>query len=144
MTTKLKQMNRMQQDVFMLLPMGMDKPRTTQEIESILNIDVRYIRNIIEELIIGYGIPVGSLRESDKNGYFIATNRLEKIKGTMSIEHQAMAMDNRVRKVRAADVGIVHQYKEMYRNDKDTPEFDEQLDLYYYLENEQAKTEGIV
>lgn len=117
----------MQRDVFMLIPIGMNYPISTADIRNILNLEERYVREIIEELITDYNIPIGSMREKNNSGYFIATNIVEKIKGTTSLEHQAMAMDRRVKNVRASDPITAYRYKELYKyNELD---HDKQLDL---------------
>lgn len=142
MTEKLKKMNKLQRDVFMLLPMGMDRLVSTTDIGNILNIDERYIRGIIEELIMEYEIPIGSSREKNHSGYFIATNLEEKIRGTYSLEQQAKAMDKRSAKVKSADVSITYQYKEKYKHDE--PDYDKQLDLLETIEAEDINNEDTI
>lgn len=141
MTKKLKDMSRLQRDVFMLIPFGMDRLVSTTDIGKILNIDERYIRGIIEELIMKYEIPIGSSREKNHSGYFIATNLEEKIRGTYSLEQQAKSMDKRAAKVKGADIKIAYQYKEKYRYNE--PDYDEQLDLMDLIDDEEkSKTEA--
>lgn len=77
-------MSNLQAKVFYLLPKETENLMSTREIENILGIDKRTTMGIIETLILKYGIPVGSLRQSDNFGYFIATNEEEKRMGIYS------------------------------------------------------------
>lgn len=139
MKNRLKEMNQVQRDVFMLLPFGMNNLISTTEIESILKIDKRYIMGIIEELIIDFNIPIGSMRNSNNYGYFIATNKEEKYKGTVSIKQQANAMNHRVEKVQNSNVEKAIQYRELYK--ENYSKRDKQLDLMDYLD--QSKIEAV-
>lgn len=138
MTKKLKEMSKLQAEVFMLIPTGIDNPIGTQDIEKILNIDQRHVRGIIEELIKSYGIPIGSLRGKDRSGYFIATNDEEKVEGTISFIQQANSMKERAEIVKKADTSLADRYKKQYA-DKEK-EYDKQLNLFYKL-NKAAREE---
>lgn len=134
MTKELKNMSRLQAEVLWLIPEGMERLVGTSDIESILKLDKRHIMGIIEELIIDYDIPIGSLREKGRSGYFIPTNEEEKIKGTLSFIEQANSMQKRVEKVMAADFETASLYKEKYKEKE--PDYDKQLDLFYLFKND--------
>ena len=106
-------MNNIQTRVFMLLPFGMERPVSTGYIREVLGLDERSIREVIAELITEFNIPIGSLREIDRAGYFIATNEEEKIIGTHALRQQATKMEYRVTKVKDADIKTAYLYKEI-------------------------------
>ena len=134
MTKELKNMSQLQAQVLMLLPEGMDRLVSTTDIENILHLDKRHIMGIIEELILEYGIPIGSLRDKNHYGYFIATTEEEKVKGTLSVIQQANSMKRRVEKVMAADFETASLYKEKYKEKE--MDYDKQLDLFYLFRND--------
>ena len=134
MTKELKNMSQLQAQVLMLLPEGMDRLVSTTDIENILHLDKRHIMGIIEELILEYGIPIGSLRDKNRYGYFIATTEEEKVKGTLSVIQQANSMKRRVEKVMAADFETASLYKEKYKEKE--MDYDKQLDLFYLFRND--------
>ena len=134
MTKELKNMSQLQAQVLMLLPEGMDRLVSTTDIENILHLDKRHIMGIIEELILEYGIPIASLRDKNRYGYFIATTEEEKVKGTLSVIQQANSMKRRVEKVMAADFETASLYKEKYKEKE--MDYDKQLDLFYLFRND--------
>lgn len=127
MTKELKEMSKLEADVFQLLPFGMDKVINTNDIRRILNIEERHIREIIADLIVEHGIPIGSLRFGERSGYFIATNDEEKNIGTYSLMQSIETIKKRVEKVKAADVETAYLYREMNKGKEF--KYDEQLDL---------------
>ena len=133
MTKELKNMSQLQAQVLMLLPEGMTRLVSTSDIENILHLDKRHIMGIIEELILEYGIPIGSLRDKNHYGYFIATTEEEKAKGTISFIQQANSMQKRVEKVMAADFETASLYKEKHKEKE--MDYDKQLDLFYLFKN---------
>lgn len=139
MTKELKDMSKLQVEVFMLLPKGMERLVSTSDIENRLNIDKRHVMGIIEELILDYDIPIGSLRDINNYGYFIATSEEEKIKGTLSLIQQVNSMKRRVEKVMEADLETADLYKEKYKYQE--PDYDKQLDLFYYLKTDVTQRE---
>lgn len=134
MTEKLKEMNKLEQRVFMLLPKGINRLISAQEIEDIIDIDKRYIMEIIEKLVIEYRIPIGSFRNSDNFGYFIATNEQEKLMGTHSLNQQVNTMKKRLSRVKAADFKTTDMYREKYKDVE--LKKDMQLDLLYSFKKE--------
>lgn len=134
MTKELKNMSQLQAQVLMLLPEGMDRLVSTTEIENILHLDKRHVMGIIMELILEYGIPIGSLRDKNHYGYFIATTEEEKAKGTISFIQQANSMKRRAEKVMAADFETASLYKEKYKEKE--LDYDKQLDLFYLFKND--------
>lgn len=134
MSDKLKKMSELEERLLMLLPYGSKNLITTKELESILGLDPRTIRGMIEELISEYGIPICAMREASYNGYFIPTNQNEKVRGTAALAKQVKTMQRRIDNVENADIGIAYRYKEKikkkYRKeDEDT----EQLGLNLVL-----------
>lgn len=131
MSKELKEMNQLEKRVFNLLPHGADNLISTREIEDILHINKRHIMDIIESLILEYQLPIGSLRNSDNFGYFIATNEQEKAIGTYSLNKQINTMKKRAEIVGNANLETARLYKEKYKDE--AIERDKQLDLFYYL-----------
>lgn len=131
MSKHLEEMNHLEKRVFNLLPQGADNLISTREIEDILHINKRHIMDIIESLILEYQLPIGSFRNSDNFGYFIATNEQEKSIGTYSLEQQINTMKKRVEVVGNANLETAKLYKEKYKDEAITR--DKQLDLFYYL-----------
>jgi len=136
MTSQLKEMTLLESKVFMLLPMGSEHLISTREINDILNIEERYIRNIVEQLITDYGIPVCSFRHSDNNGYFIAQTEEEKRLGLLHLKQQTKTMKKRIRKVENADTDTAVQYKEKYKHEE--PDHDKQLNLLEEADDSKA------
>lgn len=130
MTKELKEMTDLHKKVFMLLPIGIHSSISTQEIEVILGIEERYVREIISILIMEYGIPIGSFRYKN-NGYFIATSEEEKRIGTHSLAEQVNSMEARLKKVEEADLGTALVYKNKYRFDAVKKE--KQSNIYEYI-----------
>lgn len=131
MSEELKEMNQLEKRVFNLLPQGADNLISTREIEDILHIDKRYVMEIIENLVIEYHLPIGSSRNSDNFGYFIATNEQEKAIGTYSLNKQINTMKKRAEIVENANLETAKLYKEKYKDEAITR--DKQLDLFYYV-----------
>lgn len=131
MSEELKEMNQLEKRVFNLLPQGADNLISTRDIEDILHIDKRYIMEIIENLVIEYHLPIGSSRNSDNFGYFIATNEQEKAIGTYSLNKQINTMKKRAEIVENANLETAKLYKEKYKDEAITR--DKQLDLFYYV-----------
>lgn len=131
MSEELKEMNQLEKRVFNLLPQGADNLISTREIEDILHIDKRYVMEIIENLVIEYHLPIGSSRNSDNFGYFIATNEQEKAIGTYSLNKQINTMKKRIEIVENANLETAKLYKEKYKDEAITR--DKQLDLFYYV-----------
>lgn len=131
MSEELKEMNQLEKRVFNLLPQGADNLISTRDIEDILHIDKRYIMEIIENLVIEYHLPIGSSRNSDNFGYFIATNEQEKAIGTYSLNKQINTMKKRAEIVENANLETAELYKEKYKDEAITR--DKQLDLFYYV-----------
>lgn len=131
MSEELKEMNHLEKRVFNLLPQGADNLISTREIEDILHINKRHIMDIIENLVIEYHLPIGSSRNSDNFGYFIATNEQEKAIGTYSLNKQINTMKKRAEIVENANLETAELYKEKYKDEAITR--DKQLDLFYYV-----------
>lgn len=140
LTKELKEMNQLQQKVFMLLPKGITRLISTQEIEDVLDIDKRYIMGIIETLILEYGIPIGSFRTNDNFGYFIATNEKEKEIGTHSLSQQAESMLKRAEKVKNSDLKITTLYRKQYIDGAEHYDIERQLSIYEYLNADELNT----
>lgn len=147
MAKKLKEMNKLQKDLFMMLPIGMDKLLSTAEIKRNLGIDRRSTMELIEQLIFEFNIPIGSMREHTKHGYFIATNKEEKTIGTIAIKQQADTMLLREEKVKTADIETAYYYKRLYQNKEINhdevfyEQNNQQLDLLTILEFRKKKSE---
>lgn len=137
MTKELKEMSNLQKQVFMLIPRGIDNLISVKEIIELLEIDERTIMSIIETLIMKYGIPIGSLRQSNKFGYFIATSEAEKRVGIYSNEQQVNTMKKRITRVKEADLTIVSLYKEKYKDD--LKDYERQSNIYEYLKKADEK-----
>lgn len=131
MNKGLKEMSNLQKQVFMLIPRGIDNLISTQEIEDILGIDKRYIMGIVEALIVEHEIPIGSLRQSNNYGYFIATNEEEKRLGIYSMVQQINTMKKRVKRVKEADLTKTLLYKEKYK--AEITKRKQQSNIYEYL-----------
>lgn len=123
-------MTHLHKQVFMLLPVGIQSSISTQEIEMILGIEKRYVMEIINILIMEYGIPVGSFRHQN-NGYFIATSEEEKRLGTHSLTEQVNSMEARLNKVNEADLGTALVYKNKYR--LEAARKDKQSNIFEYI-----------
>lgn len=132
LTKELKEMTHLEKQIFMLLPSGIDNLISTKEIESILGIDKRHIMAIIETLILKYGIPIGSSRQPNHYGYFIATNEEEKRIGVYSLIQQINATKERVKRVKNADLNTAVLYKEKYRDEKINRNI--QSNIYEYID----------
>lgn len=137
MSKELKEMSKLEIQVFMLLPSGIDNLISVREIIDILEIDERTIMSIIETLIMKYGIPIGSLRQSNRFGYFIATNEEEKRVGIYSNEQQVNTMKKRISRVKEADVSVTSLYKEKYKNEINN--YDRQSNIFEYLKKADEK-----
>lgn len=131
MTKELNEMTDSQKRVFMLLPIGLDKLISKQEIEDILELDERTIMGIIEILILKYNIPIGSFRNSDNFGYFIATNEKEKDIGTYSLTQQINTMKKRAERVKNADLNTAILYIEKYKDE--AADYEGQSTIYEFL-----------
>ena len=127
MSKQLEKMSELQSRVFMLLPLGADNSISTQEIEDILGIEKRYIMEIVQTLVLDYGIPIGSFRNQN-NGYFIATNEEEKRIGTHSLAEQSKALTIRLKKVKEADFETTILYRKEYK--EKARQHNKQLDIY--------------
>lgn len=138
MTEELKDMSKLQIKVFMLLPEGIDNLISVQEIMDILEINDRTTMSIIEILIMKFGIPIGSLRQANNFGYFIATNEAEKRMGVYSNEQQVKTMKKRITRVKEADLNTAVLYKEKYKDAIINQ--DKQSNIYEYIKaaNEEA------
>lgn len=131
-------MTYLQKKVFMLLPSGLDRLIGTQEIEDILSINKRTIMQIIETLILEYGVPIGSFRNSDNFGYFIASNEKEKEIGIYSLTQQINTMQKRTKRVKSADLELAFLYKYKYKNE--IKNYNKQLNIYEYLDLDESET----
>lgn len=126
-------MNDLHKKVFMLLPIGVHSSISTKEIEMILGIQERYVREIINNLIMEYGIPIGSFRHQN-NGFFIATSEEEKTLGTYSLAEQVNTMKQRLNRIKDTDLETAMLYREKYKND--IKDYDKQSNIYEYIHEE--------
>ncbi|KAA9290415.1 hypothetical protein QP168_04855 [Aerococcus urinae] len=99
--------------VFMLLPKGMEKPITSNEIQAILGYDVRHINQIISDWRIKYRVPIGGLRYQNQCGFYLATNEEEKEIGARSIDAQIKSMSKTASAIKQGDIGLIQEYSDL-------------------------------
>jgi hypothetical protein len=97
------QLNRNQRRVLNLIPSGMDRPILVTEISNILGLDKRSVASVINQLT-RLGVPIGSLRQADRNGVFIPINEEERTAGLTPIRSQTADMAKRIELVEHASL----------------------------------------
>ena len=96
-------LNRNQKRVLSLIPTGMDRPVLVTEISNILGLDKRSVARLINQLT-RLGVPIGSLRQADRNGVFIPLTEEERIAGLTPIKSQTADMAKRINLVEHASL----------------------------------------
>lgn len=96
-------LNRNQRRVLNLIPTGISKPILVSEIASILGMDKRSVAAVINQLT-RLGVPIGSLRQADRNGIFIPLDNEERKAGLMPIKSQTKDMAKRIKMVEHASL----------------------------------------
>ena len=96
------------------IPMGADTLISKDELVKMSNIPEREFYQVINDLIMRYGIVICTSRENGHSGYYIPETEEERINGIRSVEEQANTMMLRANKVRNGDLTVTHAYKEKY------------------------------
>lgn len=90
-------------ELFNLLPKGSDEPKPRRILAQLINVDVRTI-SILTKRLISAGVPVGSIRDSDKAGLFIITNFEELKQTTAPLESDALQTLQRSNQLNSIDL----------------------------------------
>lgn len=97
------QLNRNQRRVLNMVPSGGGNPIPISEIASTLGMSKRTVASLINQLTLK-GIPIGSLRQAERNGVFIPLSNEERKAGLMPIRSQTADMAKRIEMVEHASL----------------------------------------
>ena len=95
------------------IPMGADTLISKDELVKMSTIPEREFYQVINDLIMRYGVVICTSRKSGHSGYYIPETEEERINGIRSLEEQAHTMMLRANKVRNGDLAITHSYKKI-------------------------------
>lgn len=80
-------MNELEKRLLRLLPVGSDRPIGTKELMQLLGISRRDVMEMINRLIMKYGIPIIG-RRGENSGYYIPKNNRERFEGLRPLRNQ--------------------------------------------------------
>ena len=112
---QLKELPQRHQKILAFIPNGSDAMITRVELVKLSGLSDRDVYQILNDLTMKYGIPIGSSRDCQNYGYYIPMNEAEKNSGIRSLEEQGNTMLKRAEKVRDADIQTAQAYKEKYK-----------------------------
>ncbi|MRI80715.1 hypothetical protein GIY11_01535 [Aerococcaceae bacterium DSM 109653] len=110
----LKPMNYMQKRLFGLIPRGDERLVTLADLANILEIDVRSVQLMVNQLVIKFGIPICSYRDKFRSGLFIAITDEQRLDGLITFKEQVKNMNMRIGSVENADLTITKAYERLH------------------------------
>ncbi|QEA32122.1 hypothetical protein [Secundilactobacillus malefermentans] len=87
------------QQIYDLLPLGMNQPITANELVKVTGYEKRDVYQLINELIMKHDIPVAGVR-SGQAGYFIITSEEERERALMPLMSHTMNMERHINKLK--------------------------------------------
>ena len=111
---QLKELPHRHQKILAFIPNGSDAMITRIELVKLSGLSDRDVYQILNDLTMKYGIPIGSSRDCNHYGYFIPMDEEEKNNGIRSLEEQGNTMLKRAEKVRNSDIQTAQAYKQKY------------------------------
>ncbi|AZR98211.1 hypothetical protein [Streptococcus suis] len=96
--------------VFKLIPLGMTLPISATDLALHTHSDVRTVRENIRKLIIDYGIPICSNRDTH-GGYYIPQNDTERLAGVLPLQRQQNEEYKRINALLSADLNDWRKYR---------------------------------
>lgn len=93
-----------------LIPLGMDLPITSSDLEKYLGTDRRTISEQIRQLIVDYGIPVCGSRNGAR-GYYLPQNDTERLAGVLPLQRQTNEEQRRINALLNADLQEWRKYR---------------------------------
>lgn len=95
------------------IPIGVNTMISKDELIQLSGIPEREFYQVINGLIMRYGVVICTSRKSGHSGYYIPETEEERVNGIRSLEEQAHTMMLRANKVRNGDLAITHSYKKI-------------------------------
>ncbi|MBF8969549.1 DNA-binding protein [Streptococcus mitis] len=99
-----------------LIPVGSDRPISTQEVTRILEMTERGVRDMVSRLITKYGVPIVAKRGIN-SGYYIPRDNLERLEGIRELQAQHQAEGKRLDTLIMADLNRRDELLEEYGNE---------------------------
>lgn len=99
-----------------LIPVGSDRPISTQEVTRILEMTERGVRDMVSRLITKYGVPIVAKRGIN-SGYYIPRDDLERLEGIKELQAQHQAEGKRLDTLIMADLNRRDELLEEYGNE---------------------------
>lgn len=99
-----------------LIPVGSDRPISTQEVTRILEMTERGVRDMVSRLITKYGVPIVAKRGIN-SGYYIPRDDLERLEGIKELQAQHQAEGKRLDTLIMADLNRRDELLEEYDNE---------------------------
>lgn len=96
--------NKRLQLVYSVIPKGIERPVTAKEIKLKTGIPMRDVYSCINLLVTKYQVPIGGLRQDNKHGYFIATNKEELELAILPLERHTQRMTERLTALKQINV----------------------------------------
>lgn len=100
----IKFTNERLQRIYAVIPKGIERPVTAKEIKLQTGIPMRDVYSCINLLVTKYQVPIGGLRQDNKHGYFIATNKEELALAILPLERHTQRMTERLTALKQIDV----------------------------------------
>lgn len=95
----MKKLSNKEQILINLLPLGDEEPLPAKELAKLMNEDSRFIRNLINHLIVTHNIPIGA-KNSQPNGYFLITNEIERTNALAPLLSQTRELTKRINAIK--------------------------------------------
>ncbi|MBG9368189.1 DNA-binding protein [Streptococcus mitis] len=99
-----------------LIPVGSDRPISTQEVTRILEMTERGVRDMVSRLITKYGVPIVAKRGIN-SGYYIPRDNLERLEGIRELQAQHQAEGKRLDTLIMADLNRRDELLKEYGNE---------------------------
>lgn len=96
----MEHLDKDEQRIMELLPIGMERPRPQKELMKITGWSSRKVRMTISRLIIIHHKPIGAVYRKPNNGYFIITSDEERQQALEPLASQIAELKKRTQIIR--------------------------------------------
>lgn len=110
-------MTELEKRVLKLIPVGADNPRSGRYIATTLGLNIRNLRDIINRLIVRYGVPIVAKRGL-ASGYYIPANDTERLEGIRELKAQ---YNNEGKRLDVLITSDLESYKELLKDESTEP-----------------------
>lgn len=102
--TNIELLDKTDRKILTLLPLGSERPRTSEEIATLLNMNKRRVFERINRLIVKHGYPIVASRQVQRPGYFLAQDLAELLAGIRELQAQHNSESERLNALINADI----------------------------------------